>query len=171
MTAQYIAYSTCAFETRITVGWLTPLRTKILPTSNWRSPSGKSEPQQGRSFLPDATIFFWYITRVHTSEHSALTCGRYIHVPRRSILYAPFLNPAEMTHSKSKLAVKRVLDRQRLVRDRLAAQPAGIGVMSVNVITPEKCTKWFRHTHVYMPRCSGEFESLEQGMCLISHRF
>jgi transposase len=83
--------------------------------------------------------------------------------------YSPFLNPVEMAHSCLKAGCKRTLglpEWQRRVGDRQAAAAAGstmqrwrarlmveVAQDNIDLITPDKCLRWFNHTQTYLPRC------------------
>jgi transposase len=85
--------------------------------------------------------------------------------------YSPFLNPVEMAHSAFKAGVKRALSlpaMQNRVGDRDAATEAGLNMQgwrarlleevaaeNVDIITPEKCHRWYNHAQTYLPRCIG----------------
>lgn len=88
---------------------------------------------------------------------------------KRLPAYSPFLNPVEMAHSAFKAGVKQTLALpawQARVGDVAAAREAGINLQGwrarlleevaqqhVDVITPEKCARWYNHAQTYLPRC------------------
>ncbi|XP_072026793.1 uncharacterized protein [Amphiura filiformis] len=82
--------------------------------------------------------------------------------------YSPFLNPVEMCHSAFKAGVKRSLslpEMQQRVGDATAAREAGLNLQAwraqlleevaqenVDVITPDKCARWYNHAQTYLAR-------------------
>ena len=91
------------------------------------------------------------------------------HVVRSLPRYSPFLNITEMAISSLKSAVKRnlsSLETQRSFSDRERARQEGITLQkmrlnilkkeieeNIDVITRDKCLKWFGHSQTYMDRC------------------
>ena len=93
---------------------------------------------------------------------------------RRTPPYSPFLNPVEMAHSAFKAAVKRTLSQpewQARVGDLGEAREAGLNMQAwratlleevaqqhVDVLTQEKCARWYNHAQTYLPRCIAHQE-------------
>ena len=80
----------------------------------------------------------------------------------------------EMAHSAFKAAVKRTLalpEWQQRVGDNNAAAEAGLNLQAwrarlveevaqqhIDVITQEKCARWYNHAQTYLPRCIARQE-------------
>lgn len=93
---------------------------------------------------------------------------------RRTPPWSPFLNPVEMAHSCLKAGIKRTLAQpgwQQRVGDHQAAADEGLNMQAwrarllveaaqenIDVLTPEKCTRWFNHSQTYLARCLAREE-------------
>ena len=94
---------------------------------------------------------------------------------RRTPPYSPFLNPVEVAHSAFKAAVTRTLSLpqwQARVGDVAAAREAGVNLQAwrarclqevaeenIDVITPDKCARWYNHAQTYLTRCIARQET------------